>query len=98
MRAWIREENLRPWLEIVAGALAYGFDGDDWDAFRFGITNTDVEKDTWYDYPLGAATVRVAMDPGSAVVAVSLDGAEHIAAEAAIATTIAQTYLLLRDR
>ncbi len=30
--------------------------------------------------------------------AVSLDGAEHIAAEVAMATGIAQTYLLSRDR
>jgi hypothetical protein len=98
MRSWIKEENLRAWLEIVAGALAYDFDDDDWDAVRFGIASTDVEKDTWYDYPLGDATVRVALDPGSVVVAISLDDAEQIAPQTALATSIAQQYLLSRDR
>jgi len=98
MRDWIKEENLRPWLEIVAGALTYDFDADDWDAFRLGVTDTDVERDTWYEYLLGPATVRVALDPGSGVVAVSLDGADHVTAEVATATSIAQTYLLSRDR
>jgi hypothetical protein len=98
MRDWIMEETLLPWLAIVAGAVKYSSDANDWDALRFGVRNTDVERDTWYEYPLGPATVRVALDPGSAVVAVSVDGADHVTAELATATRIAQTYPLSRDR
>ena len=96
MRDWIFEHNLRAWLEIVARALGSDFDSDDWDAVRFGIKVTNVENDSWYDYPLGAAHVRVALDPGSSVIAVAVDGADQLTDQIAMVTSIAQTYTVTR--
>ena len=95
MKDWIFEENLRAWLEIVAGIVGYAFEAEDWDAVHFGLTGTDSEEGRWYRYPFGETGVCAALarDPGTAVVACELDGVlAHQRDLVALAVSIAQQY------
>src|SRR5262245_42665133 len=70
IKDWICEENLNPFLEIIAGHAGYGFGPDDWTAIRFGIQDTDEERGRWYEYEFPASQpmrLRLARDPGSSV-------------------------------
>jgi len=95
MKDWIFEENLRPWLEIVASIVGYAFEAEDWDAVHFGLANTDSEEGRWYRYPFGTTAVCAALarDPGTAVVACELDGVLPEQQKlVALAVSIAQQY------
>jgi len=92
---WIFDENLRPWLEIVATIVGYNFDGLDWDAIQAGIDATDAERDRWFEYPFGDARVVLARDIGSSVVMARLSGAEDLSDKVELAALIANTYRLV---
>lgn len=66
---WIFEDNLFLWLEIVASFCGYPFEPGDCDAFEFGIRNTDVAQNSWFDYDSGSFSIKlqVARDPGSSI-------------------------------
>ncbi|XXT20228.1 hypothetical protein WME94_01500 [Sorangium sp. So ce429] len=98
IKNWIYEQNLRPWLEIVGRIIGYDFDNDDWDAVGSGVVGTDSEEDRWYEYPLGdrPVTLRLALEKGTAVVALSLDGLTGQQQELVdLAVSIAQSYRLV---
>jgi hypothetical protein len=95
MKDWVLEDNLRPWLEIVSGIVGYAFDDWDWDAVQAGVVDTDSEHGPWYEYPLGArpTTIRLAREPGTAIVAVSLESiAEPQRDLIELAISISQSY------
>ncbi|MFC8782011.1 hypothetical protein ACFW20_08340 [Streptomyces nigra] len=51
------------------------FGDSDWLAVKTALPGTDVDQDTWYDYPLHGpvpVTLRLAADPGSSVVSVNV--------------------------
>jgi hypothetical protein len=95
MNTWIYEDNLRAWLELVAGIVGYKFDELDWDAVRAGVADTDSEAERCYEYPLGKSGTRVelAAEPGTSVIAVRTIGATSaIQARFELVTSIAQSY------
>lgn len=49
---WIREDNLKLFLEMASEVVGYRFDAWDWDAIRFGIRDTGRKQDIWYEYAL----------------------------------------------
>jgi len=63
IKAWILEENLKPFLEIMASLVDYTFNEDDWNAIQWGIRETAVEANRWYDYELGGRYLGIARDP-----------------------------------
>jgi len=73
---WIMEENLKPFLEVVAFLAECELDEDDWIAIEYGIRDTNIERDIWFTYPdFGSRefTVRAADDPGSGIVWAAVD-------------------------
>lgn len=50
---WIWNENVQPFLGLLARYAGYDFDDTDWQAVELGIQATDDEHpDRWYSYPL----------------------------------------------
>ncbi|WP_438025639.1 hypothetical protein [Sorangium sp. So ce233] len=101
MTCWIFEQNLRPWLEIVGRIIGVEFDDDDWHAVGAGVVGTESEEDRWYEYPLGhrPVTIRLALEVGTEVVALSLDGLSEQQEElVGLAVSIAQSYRLVARR
>jgi hypothetical protein len=79
---WILEVNLRPFLTALGWFVGYDFDEDDWTAIHWGIKDTDVEADRWYDYEFAGdelAAIWLPCDPGSSIVHVRLGVAEGVA-------------------
>lgn len=94
---WIIEYNLKPFVETLSGFVGYRFDDWDRDAIRFGIKDTDVEADRWYEYgPIGERPVklRIARDPGSIVVFVQVEADKDLEEKATIAAAIMCDYWL----
>jgi hypothetical protein len=52
INTWIPQANLSLFLERVSTLIGYGFDDWDWDAIRFGVRDTDLKQDRWYEYEL----------------------------------------------
>ncbi|WP_256097945.1 hypothetical protein [Streptomyces sp. MnatMP-M17] len=49
---WIWNENVQPFLFLLAHYVGYDFDGTDWQAVELGLEATDDEHlDRWYSYP-----------------------------------------------
>jgi hypothetical protein len=58
---WISPDNLCRFLKRVSVLIRYRFEDWDWDAIRFGIRDTDVPQDQWYEYELnGTPPVKFA--------------------------------------
>ncbi len=58
---WILQDNLRLFLERGSALIAYPFDESDWDAVRFGVRETSVARNEWYEYELfGEPSVKFA--------------------------------------
>ncbi|MFB7032815.1 MULTISPECIES: hypothetical protein [unclassified Streptomyces] len=50
---WIRERNLRSFLELLSHYAGYGFDATDWETVALAVEATDDERtDGWYSHPL----------------------------------------------
>ena len=72
---WIWTENLRAALEVMSRLLGYRFDDLDWAAIEAGLPETDSEAGRWFDYPIAAATVLIAYEPGAdEIVSLELHG------------------------
>jgi hypothetical protein len=98
LKDWIFGENLRPWLEILSAVVGYDFDDTDWDAVDAGIATTDSESLRWHEVSLGgdgAPLVKLAKEPGSAVVAVMASLPTDLVERAKLAIQIAQSYRLV---
>lgn len=94
---WIYEENILPWLETIANFVGYKFDEWDWNAVNFGIQNTNVEEEKWYEYQLignQIADVKIAIDVGASVMFVQLQSEKSVEEKAQVATEIFQNYLV----
>src|SRR5205809_111965 len=68
---WILRDNLDAFLLAISALAEYSFDDGDEAAIEFGIVDTDVEKDRWFDYLLQGRTsigLALAEDPGSNVI------------------------------
>ncbi|NNN37465.1 hypothetical protein HLK59_45495 [Streptomyces sp. S3(2020)] len=84
---WIHDMNLRPLCEAVAEFAGYDFGDSDWQAVETALPATDVEADTWYDYPIPGRlplTLFVAADPDAYVVFVRIAGVTDERARAQI--------------
>ena len=96
---WILEENLKPWLEIVASFCEYDFDQNDLDAINFGIVGTDVENNRWFDYEFSEGfrvLLQMALDPGSSVIFLKVECPSELTPRILTATEIASYYRLTR--
>lgn len=47
---WVHDDNFKSVVELVAELAAYQITDDDWNAIRFGLKETNVDADHWYDY------------------------------------------------
>lgn len=75
---WIWTENLRPLVEILGVLVGYPVDDSVWAAFEVGLTGTDSEQGPWFDFPIGASTLRVAYEPEAwEMVMVAVDDADN---------------------
>jgi hypothetical protein len=81
----------------LSTVVGYDFDDQDWDAVSAGLLNTDAESSRWYEHLLGgeALHVRVANDPGTAVVMVEARLPIEVVDRAKLAIQIAQSYRLV---
>ncbi len=72
---WIYEENLLPFLEVLANISDYKFNSDDWVTIEYGIknTNTDANPERWFDYSFGGTSFSVGKDQGASVVFFRID-------------------------
>lgn len=53
VEGWIWNENVQPFMALLARYAGYDFDGSDWQAVELGLEATDDEHpDRWYSYPL----------------------------------------------
>ncbi|MEU5485728.1 hypothetical protein [Streptomyces mirabilis] len=53
VEGWIWNENVQPFLALLARYAGYDFDGIDWQAVELGLEATDdAHLDRWYSYPL----------------------------------------------
>jgi hypothetical protein len=92
---WIYKDNLKPLLETLSCFVDYSFDESDWVAVSTGIINTNYEEDKWYKYQLigkQAVEVTMAVDPGSSVIFVQLQGELDVKEKAEVAIAIFQQY------
>jgi hypothetical protein len=81
---WIFEENLRPFVEMVAYVAGYVFDEDDWTAIHFGVQDTDSERGPWLTYPFTGRmplTLKAAKESGAGIVSFDLDSEAGLAPE-----------------
>ena len=98
MKDWIFEKNLRPVLEIVSRMVGYQFDQEDWNVVRFGVRDSNSEKNQWYEYPLGEShvTARLRRNAGSAVIDIELEGMrEDLLDRIGLVISVAQDYDLV---
>ncbi|MDN3028363.1 hypothetical protein [Streptomyces sp. S.PB5] len=53
VEGWIWDENVQPFMALLARYVSYDFDGTDWQVVELGLEATDDEHpDRWYSYPL----------------------------------------------
>ncbi len=67
----IIDNNLEPWLAVVASFVGAQLDADDRAAIEHGMSDTNVERKAWFEYAFSGTetlNVRLARDPGSSVV------------------------------
>jgi hypothetical protein len=97
MRGWIFEDNVWPFLEILAGLAKYDYDWWDRDAIDAGLAETDADAGNWFEYRFeGAFPLRfeIANDRGSTVVALRIDAPDDLAPRIEMAISIAQEFYL----
>jgi hypothetical protein len=95
LRNWIFEENLKPTLELLAQYAGYDFSPDDWNAVRFGVTETDEEQDRWCEYEFSVperVAFRVAQSSGSRVIFFQVESKPEIEGKVETVLRIAQHY------
>lgn len=83
----------------MASLCKYDYGEDDFDAVRFGIMGTDVEKERWFDYEFSGADkvlLQIALDPGSSVVFLRVRCLTELLSKISVATKIASYYRLVR--
>jgi hypothetical protein len=80
VEGWIFEGNLPAIVELVASALGYVWDDLDDAAMAHGKTDTDLEADRWFEYPVvppahvgPSALLALGHDNGGSVVFARID-------------------------
>ncbi|MFS8103147.1 hypothetical protein LFM09_39070 [Lentzea alba] len=79
---WIFTENLDKVVEYIAFLARHDWDDLDAGALEAGLPKTDEDRDEWYEHPVGALTLRLALmdDRGHVSVRISGDFDEVFAA------------------
>ncbi len=82
IEGWVWNENVRPFLALLAGYAGYDFNGTDWQSVELALEATDDEHpDRWYGYPLVGANhhreVRLAQAVGGTEVSVRVAGTSN---------------------
>jgi hypothetical protein len=67
VEGWIWNENVQPFLALLARYAGYDFDDTDWQAVELGLEATDDEHLRWYSYPLVGSDHRVEVHLANAV-------------------------------
>ncbi len=97
MNNWVLDKNALPLLMVIAHLVNYELDHWDHDALEHGLEATDAEAEQWLHYPIGRAPtvdVRLARDPGTAVIHVSIDARAELRDRIALAIQIGQQFEL----
>lgn len=71
---WMWDDNLRPFLEFVAGSVGCDLAPEELSAYLTGVRASDAEQDAWYRIPLRDCTLHLARDAGTSVVHVKAGG------------------------
>ena len=94
---WVFEENAAPLMRVLSTLVGYEWDQWDHDALAGGLAESDGESGQWFAYPLGetpAIDVRLARDPGTAVVRFRIEAPGDLHDRIELAITIAQEFEL----
>lgn len=97
IKNWIREGNLEPFLRTLAFHAGYEFDAEDWSDIHRGLRDTDSEQELWYEYGFDGKhplQMKLARDPGVAIVYVQVDADTEIEQATKIVFGIMQHYQL----
>jgi hypothetical protein len=95
IRNWIYEDNLHPFLTVLSWIVEYAFDPDEWMAIRFGIEETNDERNVWYDYEFSGKTsaqFRIAREPGGSVVHLQIKVPESLSSEVKLTMQMFSTF------
>jgi hypothetical protein len=93
----IKRANLRPFLEVVSWLAGYRFDDRDWEAITVGLSGANLTgPDSYFDYTLGAATVRLC-EYGLPHVGIGIGGDADIERGVLTAFKVMQTYECTRN-
>ncbi len=70
MEGFVAEENLEPFVALVAFLTGYDLYSESYDyvGIQYGLQDTDVDKGRWYAYPLTGSIpvlLEVASEPGA---------------------------------
>ncbi len=70
-KGWISQDNLHPFMLILAKVVFCKFDETEWEEVRYGVSRTSDEKSEWFDYKLNGlytVTLRLARDANADVI------------------------------
>jgi hypothetical protein len=95
---WLFEDNLLPFLTVLAWIVEYDFDLDDWTAISHGVRGTNDKADQWYEYEFsGAQSARIwfACADGSTVMNVQIEVPEILKAQIELAFMVCQDFNIM---
>jgi hypothetical protein len=95
LQDWIFEQNLKSVLELLAEHAGYDFDPDEWNAVRFGVAETDAERDRWYKYEFTGerrVAFSLARDSGSSIINLKVESDPDTESKIETVIWIAQHY------
>jgi hypothetical protein len=92
---WVCEDNLRPFLTVLAWIVEYDFDLDDWTAISHGVRGTNDKAHQWYEYEFaGTQSARcwLACADGATVMNVQIEVPEIFEAQIEVAFLVCQDF------
>ena len=96
--SWMLVENIRPFLEIIAGLVGTEVDGWDWDAIALGLKDTDHELGRWFSYQFtgarGSISLRLALESGTSLFFATVESDNATEAKCDVVVNILQHYRL----
>ena len=98
---WIWQDNLEPFLTTLSWVVDYTIDDDDWQAIKTGLLETDGDLLRWCSYEFAGTSVmkfRIAVDRGTEVLQVEVDGLAELEARVEIAVAVFQNFHLRKRR
>ena len=70
---YVEPENLEAFLTVLGWIVGYKFDQHDWLAVKQGVSESNKDKDHWFDFRFGELPFSLAQEPGSMHVYVRIE-------------------------